>query len=109
MPANKQKLTSGSADVERADPVDFQTDILQHHEDWDGTGYPRGLKGDQIPLSARVFAVADVWDALTSDRPYRPAWTHVQALEYITTNAGKHFDPHVVEKFLELRKIEGGL
>ena len=56
-----------------------------HHEKWDGTGYPRGLKGTQIPLAARIFAVVDVWDALTSERPYRPAWSHEQALEYINS------------------------
>ncbi|HEX7588430.1 MAG TPA: HD domain-containing phosphohydrolase [Anaerolineae bacterium] len=71
-----------------------------HHEKWDGSGYPRGLHGEQIPLSARIFAVVDVWDALCSDRPYRPAWTHEQALEYIKSSAGAHFDPRVVEAFL---------
>ena len=68
-----------------------------HHEKWDGTGYPRGLKGEQIPLSARIFAVIDVWDALTSDRVYRKAWSNEKALEYIRTQAGMHFDPHVVD------------
>ena len=72
-----------------------------HHERWDGTGYPRGLKGEQIPLAARIFAVVDVWDALTSDRPYRKAWTEEKALEYIREQSGKHFDPQVVEAFLE--------
>jgi putative nucleotidyltransferase with HDIG domain len=72
-----------------------------HHEKWDGTGYPRGLKGEQIPLAARLFAVADVWDALTSDRPYRKAWTPEQAREYIREQAGKHFDPKVVEVFFK--------
>jgi putative nucleotidyltransferase with HDIG domain len=74
-----------------------------HHEHWDGTGYPSQLKGEQIPLSARLFAVADVWDALTSDRPYRKAWTEEKAFDYITSNVGKHFDPRVVETFLEFR------
>jgi putative nucleotidyltransferase with HDIG domain len=78
-----------------------------HHEHWDGTGYPRQLMGDQIPLSARLFAVADVWDALTSDRPYREAWSETKALEYIKTNAGKHFDARVVELFLILRNMGG--
>ena len=68
-----------------------------HHEKWDGTGYPHGLKGEQIPLSARIFAVIDVWDALTSDRVYRKAWSNEKALEYIRTQAGMHFDPHVVD------------
>jgi len=71
-----------------------------HHEKLDGTGYPLGLKGEQIPLSARIFAVVDVWDALTSDRPYRPAWTQAQAREYIINESGKHFDPKVVQIFL---------
>jgi putative nucleotidyltransferase with HDIG domain len=73
-----------------------------HHEKWDGTGYPRGLKGEQIPLPARIFAVVDVWDALTSDRPYRPAWSKQKALEYIQEQAGKHFDPMVVDLFLSV-------
>ena len=72
-----------------------------HHEKWDGTGYPRGLKGEQIPLVARIFAVVDVWDALTSDRSYRKAWTKEKALEYIRTSSGTHFDPQVVEKFFQ--------
>ncbi|MCX7796396.1 MAG: PAS domain S-box protein [bacterium] len=75
-----------------------------HHENWDGTGYPRGLKGEEIPLSARIFAIADVWDALTSDRPYRPAWSKEEALRYIKEQAGKHFDPKIVEVFLEIIK-----
>jgi PAS domain S-box-containing protein/putative nucleotidyltransferase with HDIG domain len=92
-------------------PIEFLRPAIDipyyHHERWDGTGYPRQLKGEQIPLSARVFAVADVWDALTNDRPYRKAWTEEKALDYITTNAGKHFDPRVVEKFLGLRSKNG--
>jgi HD-GYP domain-containing protein (c-di-GMP phosphodiesterase class II) len=71
-----------------------------HHERWDGTGYPRGLKGRDIPISARIFAVVDVWDALTSDRPYRPAWSARNALEYIQREAGRHFDPQVVNAFM---------
>ena len=72
-----------------------------HHEKWDGTGYPRGLKGDQIPLAARIFAVVDVFDALTSDRPYRRAWSVEQTLEYISAENGKHFDPEIVEVFMK--------
>jgi HD-GYP domain-containing protein (c-di-GMP phosphodiesterase class II) len=71
-----------------------------HHEKWDGTGYPRRLKGEQIPRVARIFAVVDVWDALTSDRPYRKAWSRKKALAYIRAQAGKHFDPEMVECFL---------
>jgi putative nucleotidyltransferase with HDIG domain len=70
-----------------------------HHEKWDGTGYPRGLKKDQIPLSARIFAVVDVYDALTSDRPYRKAWSREAALEYIRKESGRHFDPQIVDIF----------
>lgn len=75
---------------------------LYHHERWDGSGYPYGLKGEQIPLVARLFAVADVFDALTSDRPYRPAWSHQQAVEYLREQAGRLFDPQVVGLFLEI-------
>ena len=73
-----------------------------HHEKWDGTGYPRGLRGDEIPLSARLFAVVDVWDALRSDRPYRARWPEAQALDHIHGLSGTHFDPHVVAVFLDL-------
>ncbi len=73
-----------------------------HHEKWDGTGYPRGLKGEQIPLAARIFAVVDVWDALRSDRPYRSAWQDTQVHEYIRASSGTHFDPQVVELFLRI-------
>jgi response regulator RpfG family c-di-GMP phosphodiesterase len=71
-----------------------------HHERWDGGGYPRGLKGEEIPLAARIFAVVDVFDALTSDRPYRKAWSRDEALRYIHEQAGRQFDPKVVEVFL---------
>jgi PAS domain S-box-containing protein len=77
-----------------------------HHEKWDGTGYPRGLKGEQIPLAARIFSIADVWDALTSDRPYRKAWTNEEALVHIREQSGKQFDPKVVEAFLKLTGSE---
>lgn len=75
---------------------------LYHHERWDGSGYPYSLKGEQIPLVARLFAVVDVFDALTSDRPYRPAWSHDQAIEYLREQGGQQFDPRVVELFLEI-------
>ncbi len=68
-----------------------------HHERWDGSGYPRGLAGEEIPLSARVFAVADAFDALTSDRPYRKAWPEEKVLAYVRSHAGTQFDPEVVE------------
>ena len=72
-----------------------------HHEKWDGSGYPRGLKGEEIPLSAILFAVVDVYDALTSDRPYRKAWPREDAYRYIEEQSGKHFDPQAVKIFLE--------
>ncbi len=73
-----------------------------HHERWDGSGYPRGLKGEQIPLAARLFAVVDVWDALRSDRPYRAAWPEEKVIEHIKAGSGSHFDPKVVEAFLKV-------
>ena len=73
-----------------------------HHERWDGSGYPRSLKGEDIPFKARIFTVVDVWDALTSDRPYRKAWSREKTLKYISDNAGILFDPMVVSKFLDL-------
>ena len=83
--------------------IDFLKPALDiphyHHERWDGSGYPNGLKGKQIPLAARIFAIVDVWDALLSNRPYRKAWTREKALAHIHEQAGKHFDPQVVEAF----------
>lgn len=73
---------------------------LFHHEKWNGTGYPHGLSGSDIPLSARIVAVADVFDALTSERPYKPAWPVDEAIELIKSDAGTHFDPELVEVFL---------
>jgi len=71
-----------------------------HHEKWNGTGYPRGLKGEEIPLAARIFAVADVYDALTSDRPYRKGWPIERALDYIREQSGNFFEPRVVDTFM---------
>jgi len=86
-------------------PIEYLRPALDipycHHEKWDGSGYPRGLKGDEIPLAARLFAVVDVWDALTSDRPYRRAWTNENALAYIKEQSGKHFDPQIVDLFFK--------
>ena len=83
--------------------IDYLAPALEipycHHEKWDGTGYPRGLKGDQIPLSARIFAVVDVWDSLTSERVYRSTWSREQALEYIRDQSGKYFEPRVANTF----------
>jgi putative nucleotidyltransferase with HDIG domain len=77
-----------------------------HHEKWDGTGYPRKLKEEEIPVAARIFAVVDVYDALTSDRPYRKAWKREAALAYIQEQSGKYFDPDAVRAFLELLEEE---
>jgi PAS domain S-box-containing protein len=78
---------------------------FSHHERWDGGGYPEGRAGEAIPLAARIFAVADVYDALTSDRPYRKAWSRPQALQHIRDGAGTHFDPQVVDAFLALQSV----
>lgn len=87
-------------------PIDFLRPVLDipycHHEKWDGSGYPQGLQGDQIPLPARAFAIVDVWDALTSNRPYRPAWNREEAWDHIRGQSGSHFDPRVVEEFMRL-------
>jgi PAS domain S-box-containing protein len=77
-----------------------------HHEWWNGSGYPRGLKGEDIPLSARIFAIIDVWDALLSDRPYRKAWDEKTVLKYINDLKGKQFDPLVVETFQKMLETE---
>ena len=88
-------------------PIPFLRPALDipycHHEKWDGSGYPRGLKAEEIPLSARIFAVVDVWDALCSDRPYRQAWEPARAMLYIQEQSEHHFDPRVVASFLELK------
>jgi HD-GYP domain-containing protein (c-di-GMP phosphodiesterase class II) len=94
---------------EMLSPIDFLVPAIDipycHHEKWDGTGYPRGLKHDEIPFAARIFPVIDVWDALTSDRPYRKAMTHADVRRIIEADSGKHFDPIVVEAFMELRDL----
>jgi HD-GYP domain-containing protein (c-di-GMP phosphodiesterase class II) len=86
---------------EMLSPIDYLQPALDiaycHHEKWDGTGYPRGLSGEQIPFAARLFALVDVWDALTSDRPYRAAWPEKKVLDHIRSLAGTHFDPQVVK------------
>ncbi|MDP3111906.1 MAG: HD-GYP domain-containing protein, partial [Thermodesulfovibrionales bacterium] len=87
-------------------PVTFLRPALDipyyHHEKWDGTGYPQGIKAEQIPLAARIFAIVDVWDALRSDRPYRPAWTVEKTREYIISLKGIQFDPGLVELFFKV-------
>jgi putative two-component system response regulator len=81
---------------------------LHHHERWDGRGYPRGLAGKSIPLGARIVAVADVFDALTHRRSYRPAFPEARAVEYMRLQSGHHFDPEVIECFLDLLPILTG-
>ena len=80
-----------------------------HHEHWDGTGYPRGLKGEEIPLHGRIMALADVYDALVSDRPYKKAFTHEKAVEIILEGRGKHFDSQIVDVFLEVSDLFAGV
>jgi putative two-component system response regulator len=91
-------------------PIEYLRPALDipfcHHEKWDGSGYPRGLKGEEIPLSARIFAIIDVWDALTSDRPYRPAWDKKKVMEYIKEQSGRHFDPYVVDQFIKMMELK---
>lgn len=91
--------------VEMLSPIPYLSEALEipqsHHERWDGSGYPNHLKGEQIPLAARIFAVVDVWDALTSDRPYRLAWPEQETRQYLRQQSGKLFDPQVVEMFLQ--------
>jgi cyclic di-GMP phosphodiesterase len=86
-------------------PIEYLRPALDipycHHEKWDGTGYPRGLAGEAIPLAARIFAVVDVWDALRSDRPYRPGWSEARVREHIRSLTGTHFDPKVVAVVLD--------
>jgi HD-GYP domain-containing protein (c-di-GMP phosphodiesterase class II) len=107
------RLSKGEWDVMRKHP-DYSYDLIypveyfrpclsipySHHERWDGTGYPQGLKGTEIPLSARLFAIVDVWETLSSDRVYRTAWPQDRVMEYIRQQSGTHFDPGVVELFL---------
>jgi len=89
-------------------PIEFLEPAIDipycHHEKWDGSGYPRGLRGDEIPFPARIFSVVDVWDALTSVRPYRDPMESAEALQYIHEQSGTHFDPRVVDAFLEMNR-----
>ena len=96
---------------EMLSPIEFLRPAIEipycHHEKWDGSGYPRGLRGEQIPFSARVFAVVDVWDALSSVRPYRHSWPDEKIIQYIQGLSGKHFDPEVVQIFMEYLGNQG--
>jgi len=77
-----------------------------HHEKWDGTAYPNGLKGTQIPIAARIFSIVDVWDALSSDRPYRAAWSKKEVKDHIQLLSGTHFEPKVVDLFFKMIEEE---
>ena len=81
--------------------------ILCHHERWDGSGYPQGLSGENIPQLSRILAVVDAYDAMTQNRPYRKAMSHEEALAEIRCNSGKQFDPHIVDIFLEIIAADG--
>jgi HD domain-containing protein len=94
-PTYAKQMLAGIPFLEPSIPVAYS-----HHERWDGQGYPDGLKGEEIPLATRLFAVVDTWDALRSERVYRPAWPRDQITAYIKENAGIKFDPHIVEVFL---------
>ena len=91
---------------EMLNPIQFLHPAIDipycHHEKWDGTGYPRGLGGEEIPIMARIFSIVDVWDALTSDRPYRKALNPVEVQEYIRKQSAAHFDSHIADAFLSL-------
>lgn len=96
---------------EMLSPIQFLVPALDipycHHEKWDGSGYPRGLKGEEIPFAARIFSVVDVWDALVSDRPYRQGVDPEEVRRHIRAGAGSHFDPHAAEAFLSLGDLAG--
>jgi len=91
---------SEDAEAKKSDFLEYaKIFAASHHERWDGTGYPRGLKGNEIPLLGRIMAIADVYNALTSERPYRKAFTHEDAVRIITEGSGTQFDPALVEIF----------
>ena len=103
----KNHVIAGELMVRSLDFLPEPTVLLvrHHHERWDGNGYPDGLKGNDIPLLARVFSVVDVYDALVSERPYKPCWTHKEALAEIVQQKNLHFDPHIVDAFVELLEL----
>jgi putative nucleotidyltransferase with HDIG domain len=96
-PETALKMLEGIPFLEKALEIPYY-----HHEKWDDSGYPNGLKQRQIPLAARIFAIADVWDALCSDRPYSKSWPRDKAAAYIIQQSGKHFDPEVARVFISL-------
>lgn len=103
----REHVTHGEEMLKDIPYLNSALDIpIYHHERWDGMGYPRGLKGEEIPISARMFAVVDVWDALTSDRPYRKGYSKKQIIKYVQENAGTVFDPQVAKVFVEMLREE---
>jgi HD-GYP domain-containing protein (c-di-GMP phosphodiesterase class II) len=100
-PLYAQQLLSGIPYLKPALPIPYC-----HHEKWNGNGYPRGLKGEEIPLEARIFTVIDVWDAMRSERSYRPAIAENQVIEYLKSESGRSFDPQVVTAFFEMMGYE---
>lgn len=103
-PAYARNMLSGIRYLRPAIDIPYS-----HHEAWDGSGYPQGLKGEQIPLAARIFTVIDHWEALREDRPYRPAWPEERVLAHLTANAGVLFDPRIVQAFFDLKAEEPDL
>jgi len=116
----EERLSEDEMDVIRNHPqfaydmlkeIDYLQSALEipycHHEKWDGTGYPRGLKGEEIPLVARIFSIVDVWDAMTSDRPYRKAIPRDEVLSHLIEQRGRHFDPNVVDVFIHILRAPG--
>jgi len=107
--AMKKHASFGRKIIEKIEMLAKENDFLayakifaaSHHEKWDGTGYPNGLKGNDIPLLGRIMAIADVYDALTSVRPYKKAFTHEEAVRIITESSGKQFDPALIEVFIK--------
>ncbi len=111
----EERLTEEEMNIIRRHPrfaydmlkeIDYLQSALEipycHHEKWDGTGYPRGLKGEEIPLAARIFSIVDVWDAMTNDRPYRKAIPHDEVMSHLIDQSGRHFDPKVVDAFIRI-------
>jgi len=96
-PLYGKQMISGVSFLEPSIPI-----VYCHHEHWNGQGYPQGLKGEQIPLLARIFTIIDCWDALNSDRPYRQAWSREKIVDYMKDNAGTIFDPRILEKFFQI-------
>ena len=98
------KIEANSSDMDEGYLKESIEMAHYHHEKWDGSGYPTGIKGEQIPLSARIMAVADVFDALVAERVYKKSFTYEKAMQIITEGSGTHFDPEVVSAFVKISK-----